>query len=308
MKDEIEAKEIISTIKNLNTEIDYHDRINDLELAYKILKLKEFYEKNRNKLKKIAFKSNKIYRLKDHVKSWQRKEYTKLYLHQRKMNEFINWAKRNHAGSDIDTFIKSYKEYLKEESRETTKINFFYNVNYVKVISEVINIENGLTQLCMPLDDNFKPYESDNLPINVSLRGEFRYRFFDYRMDDFTSKYGTKEYFFLDLDDIGECVIKTKNTLKKLKDENGGFVYVINLSLTDLYKIGVSNDVNKRLSQLKTSNPFDLLLINKYHLLDPYTVEKQLHATFKEKRSNGEWFKLTNDDIYVIDQIVNNNL
>lgn len=56
-------------------------------------------------------------------------------------------------------------------------------------------------------------------------------------------------------------------------------------------KIGHSDAPNKRISQIQTSIPFkmEVLCITNGGFYD----EKRLHGQFKEYRSNGEWFELS---------------
>tara|TARA_R110000868_G_scaffold20656_1_gene87085 strand:+ start:221 stop:688 length:468 start_codon:yes stop_codon:yes gene_type:complete len=54
-------------------------------------------------------------------------------------------------------------------------------------------------------------------------------------------------------------------------------------------KIGYTNNINKRLSQLQTSSPVKLEVL---HLIEGnITLEKKLHVLFKDLRTTGEWFK-----------------
>jgi DNA-binding XRE family transcriptional regulator len=64
-------------------------------------------------------------------------------------------------------------------------------------------------------------------------------------------------------------------------------VYLI--SHEDKYlKIGHTNDINNRLSQLQVSTPIKLKLI---HLIKGgVNLEKELHQKFQDLRVNGEWF------------------
>jgi hypothetical protein len=74
-------------------------------------------------------------------------------------------------------------------------------------------------------------------------------------------------------------------------------IYLIKTSASDLYKIGRSENVKNRLKQIKGSMSFvDIFLI---HTID-YDCENALHEFFKEKRSVGEWFLLSEEDIALI--------
>jgi DNA-binding XRE family transcriptional regulator len=53
-------------------------------------------------------------------------------------------------------------------------------------------------------------------------------------------------------------------------------------------KIGYTCNINNRLSQLQTSNPIRLKVINL--IKGDVNLEKELHSRFKDIRVNGEWF------------------
>jgi Meiotically up-regulated gene 113 len=75
-----------------------------------------------------------------------------------------------------------------------------------------------------------------------------------------------------------------------------GFVYIIQASSGHV-KIGKANNVQSRLSALRTASPFPLILINSIPCEDPSSIEKTLHRLFSDKRVNGEWFMLHIKDI-----------
>lgn len=85
--------------------------------------------------------------------------------------------------------------------------------------------------------------------------------------------------------------IKTDNDRIKNNEIKFGYLYFI----TDgqYIKIGVSNDVDKRLKTLKTGSSQDIRLLGKYYLPNPYSVEALLHQLLKNYRINGEWFDIS---------------
>lgn len=71
--------------------------------------------------------------------------------------------------------------------------------------------------------------------------------------------------------------------------------------MTNHYKIGITNNVQDRLQHLQTANSAKLELLNSVKTSDPPLLEKELHTKFAVKRLEGEWFKLTNNDVeYII--------
>lgn len=84
------------------------------------------------------------------------------------------------------------------------------------------------------------------------------------------------------------------------------FLYLINETDTDHYKIGIStNHPNRRKNNLQTGNSTKLMVYKFWSITGP-EVEKRLHQWFKPMHLNGEWFKLTNDDIHRIDTYLTN--
>jgi hypothetical protein len=71
------------------------------------------------------------------------------------------------------------------------------------------------------------------------------------------------------------------------------------------YKIGSSDDVNKRLSQLQCGNRRKLSVYKLIECDDHFATERLIHHHFRDHRVMGEWFHLCDEDI---ESIVINNL
>jgi hypothetical protein len=56
-------------------------------------------------------------------------------------------------------------------------------------------------------------------------------------------------------------------------------------------KIGRTNDLNKRVKSLQTGCPTKLRIHLSFPAIDSNKLETQLHAHFRDRRFNGEWFK-----------------
>lgn len=81
-----------------------------------------------------------------------------------------------------------------------------------------------------------------------------------------------------------------------------GFVYLINIDKTDLYKIGITKKtVEERMRSLQTGNPLKLVLVEKYESKIYQKIETIMHRMLKHKKYipedfdnlKGEWFQLT---------------
>ena len=65
-----------------------------------------------------------------------------------------------------------------------------------------------------------------------------------------------------------------------------------------LYKIGYTRrDVETRVRELKTGNAADLFIVESFKSKWGTKIESQIHRRFRNKKVNGEWFDLTEDDI-----------
>jgi hypothetical protein len=74
--------------------------------------------------------------------------------------------------------------------------------------------------------------------------------------------------------------------------EPGGYVYIVKSG--DLYKIGKTISLRKRMASLNVGKP---RIIRAVRVADYSLVEKLLHVMFADKRVTGEWFKLSADDV-----------
>lgn len=93
---------------------------------------------------------------------------------------------------------------------------------------------------------------------------------------------------------------------------NKEYVYFIKNEDNGLIKIGKTNDIQRRIKDLK--NTFfhlglttpKLTLINYIETNKPFELECQLHHYFKEQRELGEWFNITEEEVkYVINNFQN---
>lgn len=74
-------------------------------------------------------------------------------------------------------------------------------------------------------------------------------------------------------------------------------LYILKIRGFSFYKIGITNDFKKRISNIKNSMPFkiNIILLKKYDYAA--IIEKQLFEKYKINRISGEWFSLTTNQI-----------
>jgi FKBP-type peptidyl-prolyl cis-trans isomerase 2 len=79
--------------------------------------------------------------------------------------------------------------------------------------------------------------------------------------------------------------------------------YLYLIKCQQFYKIGVANDVENRLAQLSTGNPFELRVLAIFGYENAECVERALHQKFANRRERGEWFSLDNAEVEVLAEI-----
>ncbi|NEP61045.1 MAG: GIY-YIG nuclease family protein [Symploca sp. SIO2G7] len=82
---------------------------------------------------------------------------------------------------------------------------------------------------------------------------------------------------------------------------NKGFVYVFRRIRDGLYKIGITDDLRKRASQVANRCGSHLELAIALDSDEFNVIEVELHDCFEHKRTVGEWFVLDTSDIIRID-------
>lgn len=85
----------------------------------------------------------------------------------------------------------------------------------------------------------------------------------------------------------------------------GNCVYILKTG-KDLFKIGKTRDLHKRLASYHTHLPVLFRVVRQYAAANMEDLEASLHIVFQHRRVKGEWFRLGNDDLTICDNIARN--
>jgi hypothetical protein len=79
-----------------------------------------------------------------------------------------------------------------------------------------------------------------------------------------------------------------------------GYIYVVQMEGTRYFKIGRSNNVPRRMSEIGVQLPSPYRLRFAHKVCRVRFIESDLHQDFRSYRRNGEWFELPEDGVSLI--------
>jgi hypothetical protein len=74
-----------------------------------------------------------------------------------------------------------------------------------------------------------------------------------------------------------------------------GFLYVIKPTHANVYKIGETDNLDRRLIQIKRKFNFDLEYVYTHKTRDCAALEDHLHLRYSKYHIGGDWFALTDE-------------
>src|SRR5689334_3140371 len=74
-------------------------------------------------------------------------------------------------------------------------------------------------------------------------------------------------------------------------------VYLMHISDTSYYKVGISQDVRARHRAIQSSMPFNVVLVRSAELEEAERIEREIHAALNAYHVRGEWFACPHEDI-----------
>lgn len=63
------------------------------------------------------------------------------------------------------------------------------------------------------------------------------------------------------------------------------------------FKIGIAEDVKKRLNQIRSHNPYPIEIVLECETKNASRLEARIHRAFKHKHHYREWFRLGKNDL-----------
>ncbi len=101
---------------------------------------------------------------------------------------------------------------------------------------------------------------------------------------------------------IEELLVDGFTTLEPATDFR--VIYFVKAKLLNRVKIGMTNNLKRRMEGLKTDGPDELELLKIVRVNEVYQSDSDVHALFPHLRLHGEWFELTKELQHFIDNLV----
>ena len=98
---------------------------------------------------------------------------------------------------------------------------------------------------------------------------------------------------------------KKKTQTNHLYDNKTGYIYFIKLKDTEYYKIGYSGNPQRRIYDIASSNPHEIIVLEIKSSLFAYELEQELHLIMQEKSVRGEWYRFDELDVKMIYKFLN---
>jgi hypothetical protein len=175
---------------------------------------------------------------------------------------------------------------------EPNQLNSAYDEPYL--IEKIISLARELGKFPTPNERRTKAFNDPNFPSSSTFdrlgnKERFLSKILTYCQE--------KEEYSDIVKLITPLINKEENRLADVRDVSTfGFVYLVKGHPGE-YKIGRTNIVDRRLSELGATASIEQELVHEIKTDDPVGVEAYWHRRLQDKRMRGEWFKLIPADV-----------
>ncbi len=86
------------------------------------------------------------------------------------------------------------------------------------------------------------------------------------------------------------------------------YLYILTLNGSNSFKVGVTNDIEKRLRNIQTGNPNKIEIYFCDQIDEAYNIESKIKNKYKQYIKNGEWYEdISPIEIkkYIFKQLIN---
>jgi Meiotically up-regulated gene 113 len=98
-----------------------------------------------------------------------------------------------------------------------------------------------------------------------------------------------------DFADVAAMIPQPTEPASGFNHMSDGYVYLIQSG--SHYKIGRSDDIERRMKEIRIALPDTAKMVHNIKTDDPAGIEAYWHRRFADRRANGEWFKLSTADV-----------
>lgn len=81
------------------------------------------------------------------------------------------------------------------------------------------------------------------------------------------------------------------------RNKNKLGLYIIHTNDSNLYKIGITKNITKRIKQFETGNPFEFTLYDFFETENCRELESLIHKRLEKNKYRKEWFKLNLEEL-----------
>lgn len=98
---------------------------------------------------------------------------------------------------------------------------------------------------------------------------------------------------------------KTKASIGNISKINknrfpDGYIYIVRLGNKGIFKIGVSNNPDRRIKDIDSYSPIPIREVGRFYFKNVYEIEEMIHDNLKNLLIRREWFKLTEEHAFDI--------